>query len=387
MNVESLSKWKSPFDPNRFSGCILTGTAAGIPGGIAAGIAVRLVMRAVALISGTPPTFSVQGSLFILGLGAFLGMWIGILFGFLLPFLPGLITRKGFIFGLASSLTFATLFLIVAPEGELALAPRAVTAILLASVPLIYGIVLGLVSGQLVPRGWEFQVVSKPFAHSAGLLTMVFAALGVITELAMAAESAGIINLNFSLERNLARIAGGSAILMSLTGCAGLVRSPVTGESRLARPGFGFALVGITVLGVVSVSAGLDSIRMHNLIWLMAGYSPGDNEIFLLLVLLIGELGLLAAGFAVLRSKHWGGWRGYIILATGLVPLLGILLMHPSTLPTVITTLTSIRTQMGYWLGGLWSLGWLALGAALRSENSQQIPKEGGILEIEAASG
>jgi hypothetical protein len=93
--------------------------------------------------------------------------------------------------------------------------------------------------------------------------------------------------------------------------------------------------------------------------------------LILLLGLLIGDLGLILAGIAALRNRHWDGWRAYSLLAVGLFPFVSILILHPSLLPAWINIPKSSQAELGFWLGGLFSLCWLAVGLALWVDNGR----------------
>jgi hypothetical protein len=387
MDTSIPARRHSLFNPVQFLGAIRIGGVAGMAGGLAAGIVARLVMRLVALLSGTIPVFTLQGTLFILGLGIFMGLWIGILFGFLLPFLPGPITRKGLLFGLAPALIFATLILLVEPEGELALVSRWITAAGLASTPLVYGVVLGQVAARLAPQVEDTQVESGQFSRTAGLLTMLAASLGAIIEGVLGLTHPAIINLGFVAGNTLGQAGGVCLVLMSFLGLSGLIRSGAAGESRPAKLGLGFALAIVALLSLISIYERPDSLQLHGLVRLLDGRAPLYSDWLLLAPLLVGVLAILVVGIAVLRAGRWAGWRAYTPLAVGLILLLSFLILHPSLLPAQVIPPVSVRTQISYGLGMLYSLGWLGVGMALRTGNSSRPPASGNSLEAGAARG
>ncbi len=89
------------------------------------------------------PDFSIGGTLFIIGLGAILGVLPGLVFSFLQPVFRGSILLKSGLFGLLLSVMIVVPILLIEPEGELALLPQGVIAALFGPIPLIYGLVMG----------------------------------------------------------------------------------------------------------------------------------------------------------------------------------------------------------------------------------------------------
>lgn len=75
---------------------IAIGLLAGATSGLAAGFGARVAMRVIALLGGQPPGFTLEGTLFILILGAAMGAVMGLPFMAIRRILPGaLCYRRG----------------------------------------------------------------------------------------------------------------------------------------------------------------------------------------------------------------------------------------------------------------------------------------------------
>jgi hypothetical protein len=377
MNQDITVQQRSPdrpsyFDLNRPAAGAVGGLIGGIAGGIVAGIGARLAMRAVAYLGEQLPSYSVEGTLFIIGLGAFMGGLVGLLFGFIQSFLPGSVRLKGVLFGLILSLIFATLVLLSEPEGELALVSQAMIALLFAPLPLAYGLVLGLVTARLIPEG-DLPVENATLVRSAGLLTMICALAGACIKVIMALNHPTAITFQSTTLNTLNHIAGGLVILMFLFGIVGLIRSDATGNRTMGKIGLGIALLCIPLLGIVAMAEGLKSIMMDGLLKVLLNLRYDDDAFLLLIPLLLSILGMLLAGIAVLQSKRWRGWRGFIPLLIGLYPIPYVILLHHPLLPSLLKIPFTIRVEIGYRLSALYFLCWLALGLALRIETGRPL--------------
>jgi hypothetical protein len=118
-------------------------------------------MRGVALAAGIPTNFTVEGTLGLAVFGLMLGLPFGALFAVLRGILPGPQLVRGLIFGLALLALFVVPpFLILAPEGEVNLAPPLVGFALFAPLPILYGLVLAAVCDRLAPA--HGRVISRP---------------------------------------------------------------------------------------------------------------------------------------------------------------------------------------------------------------------------------
>lgn len=367
---------KRAFNPSHFMGSVLTGVVCGAAGGIAAGIGARLAMRVIALVAGMTPVFTPGGSVFIVGLGAVLGMWLGILFAFLLPALPGGSIKKGLFFGLVPGLILALLILLIEQEGELALAPKWMVALMFAALPLIYGLVAGLVTAWLIPTPADSSAKSQPFVRTTGTLTMVLAAVSLGCEAVVALRQMSILNLPHGTMIAISQAGGASLILAILFGAAGLLRSEAAGKNRLGKVGLGITLALPGLLGLVAISAGLDLMHVHGLIRLSAEIMASSDPLPIVILLVPGLAGPLMAGIAILRSGRWSGWRAYLMLFIGIIPPVSLVLLNPR-LPLISGgEVVPNRTITAYLLGVLYALCWLLVGNSLRTGLRQDEPDE-----------
>ena len=209
------------FEPNQFLGSTLVGIVSGIAGGLVMGVAARISMRAVALLADMPPSFSFDGTLTIIGLGALFGALAGVVYGFVLPFLPGSIRQKGLVFGGILSLLITFIILFVQTEGELALVSKWVLFTLFASPPLVYGFVLGRVAARLVPNSVKLVGESGRFAQTAALITIAAAIAHGLIKLTLVIFYPAVSNLGYDASTFLDNAAGGTLLLMAITGTAG----------------------------------------------------------------------------------------------------------------------------------------------------------------------
>jgi hypothetical protein len=327
-------------------------------------------MRAVALISSLTPEFTIEGTFFIIVLGGFLGMWVGLIFGILLPYLPGSVRLKGLLFGLVLAVMVAVPALAIELEGELAFAPKGITVALLVFVPLIYGLVLGSVAAWLVPQTVDIPVESMGFARIAGLLTIVGALVSGVAYLVLALTHPAVINLGFETATFLGKIGTISLVFTATAGIAGLLRSGAAGDGILVRIGFGISLLTVALLGAISIFGEMDMIGMHGIVRLFERLKANEDLVLVLILLLSGISGLLVAGIASLLNQRWAGWRRYTPLLVGLYPVLCVLILYPPFLPSMNYFPLSSRNVLGQWLGALYPLCWLALGIALRVETT-----------------
>lgn len=371
MNKEISVRWHAFLDPHQLLGSLLLGLVVGISAGLVAGVAARLAMRGVAVLAGQPPSFSLGGTLFIIGLGALLGVLPGIIFSFLQPVVPGSVRLKAVLFGLLLSLMITLPILLIEPQGELALLPKGGVAALFGPIPLLFGLVLGEVAARVVPRNQAAVADDTGFVHAAGLVTLGGALVGAVIELFLALTHPAILNIGLRPANILAAVAGGALILTLLMGMAGLLRSNAMGNSSWGKTGLSVTLLSFPMLGLVALSTGLDSMNLHGLVRLAEASGDPDGIGLLLYPLLFGLSGLLLAGFTVLRARHWRGWRRYIPLLIGLYPVLSILLLYPALLLPLVDISYSGRNELGHWLGALFFLGWLALGISLRADRGE----------------
>jgi hypothetical protein len=356
------------FNPQRPLGALLLGVASGGAAGLAAGAAARLAMRAVAVLSGQTPGFTVEGTLFILVVFAVMGAWLGVVYAVLRPLWPGSPRAQGAALGAALALLAGVPVLFIRPTGELALLPREQTAALVASVPLLYGIVLGLAAARLAPPGATAGIENPRFSRAAGLLAMPAALAAAALYATLAFTHPAIYRLGFGPAQALERLASVSLVLACLAGLAGLARSGALGASLPGRLGLSAALLTLGLLGMPALFGEAGPAGLNGLVGLLARARADGAALLALGLLGVTVLGALAAGAAALRARRWPGWRAYAPLAAGLFPVVCVLLLHPGLFPRLAGLSFPARNALGYWLGVPFALSWLALGVALRGE-------------------
>jgi hypothetical protein len=371
MQSETTVRRQSFFDPSQFLGSILLGVVGGGAAGLVAGLLARGAMRGVALGIGQTPGFTAGGTFFILVLGAVLGAIIGVLFSFSLPIWPGSARRKGAILGAILAGIVALPILFIAQEGELALLPRWGTAALFAPIPLIYGVVLGMVIDRLASGRGETAAQNAGILRKLGTLTAIAASIGAAIEIFQGAAfpAANVIGVVASMRVETA--AGIATALTLIAGVIALSRSGAAGDHRLVNAGLGIALLTFTLTGLVALAGGLGSMEMHGLVRLLVRLEYDGTLILLIVPIVLSLLGILAAGIAALRTRRWSGWHVYTPLAVGVVPFLSVLLLHPVFLPALAGISVFGRNQLGHWVGAAYLLAWLAFGLALRAESER----------------
>ena len=367
------------FEPNQFLGSALVGIVSGIAGGLVMGVTARISMRAVALLADMPPSFSFDGTLTIIGFGALFGALAGLVYGFILPFLPGSIRQKGLVFGGILSLLITFIILFIQTEGELALVSKWALFALFASLPLVYGFVLGRVAARLVLDDAKLVGESGRFTQTAALITIAAAIEHGLIELTLVISYPAVSNLGYNASTFLDNAAGGTLLLMAIIGTAGLLRSTATGKSVIAKIGLGLALLILSLLGSGTISEGSNTVELHGLVRVMTRLEFDENLVVLLAFFSVGLSGLVLAGIAAIRAQRWQGWHRYCPLLVGLYPFLSLLFLHPALFPALLEIPISGRNQLAHGIGALFALCWLMLGIALRAETGQTRSNEIGI--------
>ncbi len=118
-----------------------SGLAGLVAGGLVGGIGARLAMRAVAIIGGLQPEFTIGGTVGIALIGATVGLIIGLVYGVARPFIPLRGLWRGLVFG-AFLAALISLPFFGARGGELLLASPVVGASLFAAVGLVTALAL-----------------------------------------------------------------------------------------------------------------------------------------------------------------------------------------------------------------------------------------------------
>jgi hypothetical protein len=145
----------SSVDRRQIAASVAGSLVGGMVGGIAAGMLARASMRSVALLSPMLPSFTVEGTLFILALGLFLGGLAGLLYGLFLPFTPERVSLKTIAFGVLVSGVLASSFILIESQRELALA--LITAGLAG---LVYDYFKPITPGSVRVKGLVFGLVT-----------------------------------------------------------------------------------------------------------------------------------------------------------------------------------------------------------------------------------
>lgn len=152
--------------------CVLAGTLLGL----CAGAVARVAMRAVALLVGLEPSFTVAGTLGIMILGLFAGAGGGLLFIALHRPLARLRQWGGLIFGAAlTALLIVPLFGIGQEEAP-GVSPLAIPA-LFAWIPLLYGVLMAPAALRLrgrLARGGARRAPLAFVVAAAALLVLAF---------------------------------------------------------------------------------------------------------------------------------------------------------------------------------------------------------------------
>jgi hypothetical protein len=343
---------------NRLATCVFSGAMTGV---LIGGIGARLAMRAVALIGGIEPAFTLGGTLAICIMGAILGLLAGGVLGLLWRWLPGRAVVKGTLFGAVSAVLVAILFLRVG-GGELNLAAPAVRAALFAWIPLAWGAASGWLAGRLGPRfaGTSNRQVGIAAFALFGLCLL----LALLSMFSLASES-------LSLPPLMARFLGS----MGWVG--------YRNAHALAMALFSLAYAGLCALLFWQSGGGrMGSLAAMSLLLFAAGFVQSGRALTSALDFLglgqaltglaraAGLTGLLATLLlwpdGVFRSA-WGrwaliGWGGVWLLLWFLLPLFGL---QPTALPEAVLLLAVMG---GLWTGlvGQWQ-GYRQPGAAGRA--------------------
>ncbi len=122
--------------------------AGALVGAFIGGVWARIAMRMVALMISGQGSFSLEGSVGILILGAILGVPFGLLFGVIYGRLPLKSWLQGLFYGVPWMLLFA-LVAFTNRDGELSLLPAWQVALLFTPLFLAEGAVLGMVAGKV----------------------------------------------------------------------------------------------------------------------------------------------------------------------------------------------------------------------------------------------
>jgi hypothetical protein len=125
------------------------GACAGLGAGLLWGIGARLAMRIMAIVAERPAEFSIQGSLLILLLGAFIGIPAGLLFVAIRRYLPGRGQWKALSFGLLTLLVLGYPFYTGPLRDESGLGHRALAFVMFEGLLVLFGMAVAMAAAWL----------------------------------------------------------------------------------------------------------------------------------------------------------------------------------------------------------------------------------------------
>jgi hypothetical protein len=190
------------------------------------------------------------------------------------------------------------------------------------------------------------------FVRTAGWLCLVGAIIGVIGGLVTAFMPPAVAADRYSYPYSptgfvLAELSFILNHVLLLVGVLGVARSGAAGRGLLGRLGLGTTVVGLAALTLCEVgsTALADSAYpTPRTDALDVGYGVAS--------ILIG-IGLILAGVAVARARHWTGWARYTVLTCGIAVFVIVI-------PGVFGTFLAGRLVLVAWM-----LMFAALGVAL----------------------
>lgn len=192
--------------------------------------------------------------------------------------------------------------------------------------------------------------------RTAGLLTVVGAAIGAIGGLVMAFYPPAVGEDRFSYPftptgHRIAETAFAVNHVLLLIGVLAVGWAGAAGRGRAGRVGLGATAAGLVLITLCEVGA----------ILLAGSAYPTDRTDLLdmgygVSSILIG-VGLIVAGVAVVRAGRWRGWTRWAVLATGVAVFVVVL-------PGVFGPMVAGRLVLVAWM-----LLWAAVGLALVRES------------------
>jgi hypothetical protein len=179
--------------------------------------------------------------------------------------------------------------------------------------------------------------------RSAGLLCVI----GGLLQLVLGTEEAFFPTQPSSPEFIFENVLVTISHVLVFIGVLGLACSGAAGDGWLAKIGLGIALLGSFL------------VIPSEIILLVDRLFALGKTLLPICALLMG-LGMLLAGIAVLRTRHWLGWHQYTPLICGLYVFV---VLFPA-----FAIAFAIAEGVGFLALGGWGVCWLLLGAALRAE-------------------
>jgi hypothetical protein len=190
------------------------------------------------------------------------------------------------------------------------------------------------------------------FVRTAGRLCLAGAIIGVIGGLVTAFISPAVAPDRYSYPYSptgyvLAELTFILNHVLLLVGVLGVARAGAAGRGRLGRVGLWTSAVGLMALTLCEVgSAALanSAIPTPRTDALGAGYGVAS---------ILTGVGLILAGVAVVRTRHWTGWARYIVLICGIAVFVIVI-------PGIASTFLAGRLVLVAWM-----LMFATLGLAL----------------------
>jgi hypothetical protein len=161
------------------------GACAGLAAGLFWAVLARLAMRIMALLAGRTPEFSLEGTLLILLVGAFIGIPAGLLFVAIRRFLPGTARTKALGFGLLVLLVLGYPFYVGPLRGEAVLGHETLAFVMFEGLLLVFGVAMAALAMWLdrrVPaakgrlsRAFAVGALAVPFSIEAAIIILMIA--------------------------------------------------------------------------------------------------------------------------------------------------------------------------------------------------------------------
>lgn len=373
---------------NRFFAACLAGAVTGL---LIGGIISRLAMRVVALLIGSPGSFSLEGTLGILLIGGVFGVIFGGLYAFLRHAFPLRPIWRGAAYG-GLWAVLVCYFFAVNREGELGLIGPAAGMALFAPIPVLQGVGIG----WLLPRLEEWlengHSRSVPLHWFAGLLLALSLALVGMSTLAadgvrlppLIFNATTRLGANFAAVTSLHRFLGMLFILAWLgLSVAHFVQQSDSVRGRLTALGLLLLAAGLFRVQA-PFSSGMAGIPIER--WVAAGMSGAGAASLLALLLSLPRrallraewLGVAVVGVAVLLwqgtplhrltlqqpALEWGVWAVCTTVLGGSAGL-GVARSwpHRAGRPVALAWAGAVVCFLAIWAATLLSPAWNIRGA------------------------
>lgn len=235
---------------NTLFAAVLSGGLAGV---VIGGVLSRISMRVVALLTGSPGEFSVDGTLGILLIAAVFGVIFGGIYSPLRRFLPSRWPWQGAVYG-GLWAVLVCYFFFANREGELGLIGPVTGAALFSPIPVVQGAGMAWLLGRVEARLAGRTVRTVPAHWFAGLIVAVLLAAVGMSSLAGEGlrlppalfDATTRLGIAFAAVTNIHQLLGFLFILLWIGLCLVLF-----GLGSPSRRG------GLTALGLLLLAAGL----------------------------------------------------------------------------------------------------------------------------------